>query len=111
MVARSAFTQLKYSIALLIVCTVMLIVSFVFPFMGFFSGDIYGFFISCICLIIMMITYIPILEFYGLSKIWAFTLPISGILYLMMTWTSALRYFTGKRSQWKGRIYSKHDMI
>lgn len=110
MVARSAFTQLKYSIILLIICTIMLIASFIFPFMGFFSTNVYGPFISSISLLAMMITYVPTLSFYGLSSIWALTLPVSGILYLLMTWTSAIRYFMGKRSQWKGRIYSTHDI-
>ncbi len=110
MVARSAFTQLNYSFLLLGLCTVALISSFVFPFLGIISGRITGILISFLALSAMMLSYIPILDFYKLSKLWALTLPISGMLYLMMTWSSALRYLSGKRSLWKGRVYSVNDI-
>jgi hypothetical protein len=38
----------------------------------------------------------------------AMSMPVIAILYLMMTWTSALRYFAGERSRWKGRSYTKN---
>jgi len=110
MVARSAFTQLRYSILLLILCTLALLFAFVFPFFGLFSGSIKGFIISLATFISMWLTYIPILDFYSLKRVWAFALPIAGILYLLMTWTSAIRYFSGKRSIWKGRTYSSHNI-
>ncbi len=110
MVARSAFTQLNYSFLLLGLCTVALISSFVFPFLGIISGRITGLLISFLALSAMMLSYIPILDFYKLNRLWALTLPISGILYLMMTWSSALRYLSGKRSVWKGRVYSVNDI-
>ncbi len=110
MVARSAFTQLNYSFLLLALCTIALISSFVFPFLGIISGRIIGLLISFLALSAMMLSYIPILDFYKLNRIWALTLPVSGILYLMMTWSSALRYLSGKRSVWKGRVYSVNDI-
>ncbi len=110
MVARSAFTQLRYSILLLILCTLALISAFVFPFFGLFSGSLKGIIISLATFVSMWLTYIPILDFYSIRKVWAFTLPMAGILYLFMTWTSAIRYFFGKRSIWKGRIYSSHNI-
>ena len=62
--------------------------------------------LAAIALFSMMLSYIPTLRFYRLSKWWAFTMPLIGTLYLGMTWTSALRYWQGKRSQWKGRTYT-----
>jgi len=32
-------------------------------------------------------------------------LPLGAGLYLGMTWSSAIRYWRGVRSQWKGRVY------
>jgi len=32
-------------------------------------------------------------------------LPVTGLLYVAMTWTSAIRYWRGERSRWKGRSY------
>ena len=28
---------------------------------------------------------------------------------LLMTWSSALRYWRGKRSEWKGRVYAREE--
>jgi len=36
---------------------------------------------------------------------WALLLPLGAGLYLGMTWSSAIRYWRGVRSQWKGRVY------
>jgi hypothetical protein len=32
-------------------------------------------------------------------------MPVIGSLYLLMTLDSARRYFSGVRSQWRGRVY------
>jgi hypothetical protein len=57
----------------------------------------------------MILSYVPTLRFFRLSKLWALTMPVIGTLYLGMTWTSAFRYWQGKRSQWKGRVYWKGE--
>ena len=56
-----------------------------------------------------MASYLPTLKFYRRSSLWALVLPVTATLYLAMTWTSALRYWGGRRSQWRGRIY-RHDL-
>lgn len=38
---------------------------------------------------------------------WALSMLVIAGLYLLMTWTSAIRYWRGERSRWKGRIYQK----
>jgi hypothetical protein len=42
-----------------------------------------------------------------LSACWALLLPITAALLLAMTWTSAIRYYHGERSNWKGRSYQR----
>jgi hypothetical protein len=37
---------------------------------------------------------------------WVFTLPIAGVLFLAMTWSSALNYWRGVRAEWKNRAYA-----
>jgi hypothetical protein len=32
---------------------------------------------------------------------------VIGLLYLAMTWTSAIRYWKGERAHWKGRVYQQ----
>jgi hypothetical protein len=40
---------------------------------------------------------------------WALGLPLIAALFLAMTWTSAIRYWRGERTRWKGRIYQRQD--
>jgi hopene-associated glycosyltransferase HpnB len=106
-VARTAFTQLRYSRLLLGLCTVVLILAFWGPVIGACFGSALSRYAAIAGLAAMILCYLPTLEFYRLSKLWALTMPLVGSLYLGMTWTSAIRYWQGKRSQWKGRTYSK----
>lgn len=104
MVARTAFTQLLYSKILLLLCTTLLLLAFWAPVAGLFLTGIYK--IAAIAgLLIMFVTYIPILRFYKQPITWGVALPFIGTLYLAMTWTSAFRFWRGIRSQWKNRIY------
>lgn len=54
----------------------------------------------------MAITYRPATRFYGLSRPYAFALPLVAALYIAMTVDSAVRHAAGLRSAWKGRAYS-----
>lgn len=106
MVARSAFTQLRYSIGALLVCSVVLVTAFWLPPAALLAGDGPGRMLAAAALAAMVASYVPTLRFYGLSPVWALALPLTGTLYLAMTWSSACRYWRGERSQWKGRVYT-----
>lgn len=106
MVARSAFTQLKYSTSLLLLCTVIMISMFWMPLIGLLSNiSLPWKLFFAAGWIAMVISYLPTLVYYRRSSLFTFLMPVIGSLYLLMTWTSALRYFAGKRSEWKGRVY------
>ena len=107
MVARTAFTQLNYSGLVLTLCTAVMVLSFVVPVLGLFLPSGMAKFFSALGLAIMILCYLPTLKFYGLPGRWALALPVIGILYLAMTWTSAMRYWLGGGSHWKGRAYSR----
>jgi len=107
MVARTAFTQLRYSIPLLFVCTFLMLAAFVAPLMGFFTGVVACILFSCIIILIMSITYYPTLKYYGVNILWVATLPATGLLYLLMTWSSAINHWRGVGSSWKGRTYTE----
>ena len=107
MVARTAFTQLYYSGLVLALCTAVMVLSFVVPGLGLFLPSGMAKFFSALGLTIMILCYLPTLKFYGLPGRWALALPLIGILYLAMTWTSAMRYWLGGGSHWKGRAYSR----
>jgi hopene-associated glycosyltransferase HpnB len=105
MVARTAFTQLRTSGVWLMVCTLILLLAFGIPLWALAFGDLVTRILAMTALCFMILGYIPTLRFYGLSPLWALSLPFVGILYLSMTWTSAVCHWQGKGSQWKDRHY------
>ena len=108
MVARSAFTQLRYSALLLLLCTLVFALACWMPVVSIFAApDLVAKAIGGLTIVAMMGVYGPTLAYYGRAPLWAATMPVIGSLYLAMTWSSALRYWAGARSQWKGRIYSR----
>jgi len=107
MVARTAYTQLLYSNSLLLACTLIMMLMYVLPLIGLlcFSGS--AWFFALFSVLVMLGLYLPTLRFYALNRAWALCMPVIAGLYLLMTWTSAIRYWRGERSRWKGRIYQK----
>lgn len=106
MVARTAYTQLRYSITLLVVCTLIMTAMFwAAPFAFVFAPEQE---ILLMCMLVwaaMFFTYLPTLSYYQRSPFWCLGLPVIGTLYLAMTWSSALRYWRGERASWKDRRY------
>jgi hopene-associated glycosyltransferase HpnB len=109
MVARTAFTQLRYSLLLLTGCVVALSWAFWLPLVGLAAGDRVTRIAALTALCAMIATYLPTLRFYRLSALWAGLLPLTGTLYLAMTLDSAWRYYRGVRSAWRGRVYSSES--
>jgi len=107
MVARSAFTQLRYSSALLLVCTALLLVSFVAPVLAVLAAGAGGSLAGSVALAAMAGAYWPTIRYYGLHPAWTATLPLAACLYLAMTWHSAIRFWSGERSRWKNRSYER----
>lgn len=106
MVARTAFTQLHYSLALLLLCTaIMLSMFWLGPFAFLLLPVPKTYMISAMAWAAMFYVYKPVLNYYRRSPVWAFALPVIGTLYLAMTWTSAMRYWRGERARWKDRQY------
>ncbi|MDV6340518.1 glycosyltransferase [Nitrosomonas sp. Is24] len=105
MVARTAFTQLKYSLNLLIVCTVLMTSMFWAAPFAFLLSSVEAYTVSALAWMAMLFTYAPTLTYYHRSPLWGLALPAIGTLYLAMTWTSALRYWRGERARWKDRHY------
>ncbi|PKM12235.1 MAG: glycosyl transferase [Gammaproteobacteria bacterium HGW-Gammaproteobacteria-3] len=109
MVARTAYSQLNYSVLWLLTCTAIMLVMYSLPVLGLlvFSKD--SALLDFAVVVIMAVTYLPVLQFYQLNPFWVVGLPLIAGLYLLMTWLSALRYWRGERSRWKGRSYQVVD--
>ena len=106
MVARSAFTQLRHSSLLLLGVTAAILAGYCLPLLALGAGSPIAAVLSLIALIAMTLSYFPTLKFYRLSPAWALALPLIGLLYLAMTWSSAYHWWVGRGSAWKGRTYS-----
>jgi hopene-associated glycosyltransferase HpnB len=105
MVARTAFAQLHYSVGILLLCTLVMVLVYQVPVVMVASSNILTRYLAVISLAIMLLTYVPLLRFYNRSAAWALGLPLVAALFLAMTWTSAIRYWRGERTRWKGRVY------
>ncbi len=105
MVARTAFTQLRYSLFWLLFCTTLLLIGFIVPVCATFSDHDLTQTLGITAWVLMIVCYIPTLVYYGLAPIMSVLLPVVGLMFLAMTWTSAIRHWTGIGANWKGRNY------
>ncbi|MCG3202640.1 MAG: hypothetical protein NFCOHLIN_02525 [Gammaproteobacteria bacterium] len=107
MVARTAYTQLRYSPSLLVACTALMTLYYLVPpaaMLGLMPGDAA---LGAAACLLAVLPYVPTLRYYRLSAAWALLLPLVAAWYLAMTWSSAARYYRGERSRWKGRVYER----
>jgi hopene-associated glycosyltransferase HpnB len=115
MVARSAYTQLRYSPALLAGTLLGLLFLYALPPAGAIAGLVAlltgaaagpaaltlgtGF----LGWALMSVSYLPMLRLYRLSPLRAPGLPLIALLYAAMTADSARRHYAGLGAQWRGR--------
>jgi hopene-associated glycosyltransferase HpnB len=116
MVARSAYTQLRYSPAALTGTLVSLAWLYLLPPLAGIAGlaalaagvsaglsawlaaaGLAGW-------LVMAVTYVPMLRLYRLPAMRAPTLPLIAGLYAAMTADSARRHRAGRGGSWKGRV-------
>ncbi|MDX1433510.1 MAG: glycosyltransferase [Gammaproteobacteria bacterium] len=107
MVARSAFTQLGCSWWWLASCTVAMLVCFASPAAVLVAGDASARAVAAAALAASFTAYLPTLRFYDVPSPWVLGLPLAGVLFLAMTWDSALGYARGRRAAWRGRRYAR----
>ena len=106
MVARTAYTQLRYSVVLLLVCSALLTAGFVLPVAGLFCADPATRVLAVTGIFLMAASFLPTLRYYDIHPAWCAGLPLAGALYLLMTWSSAWRCWTGSGADWKQRRYA-----
>ncbi len=104
MIARTAFTQLGYSTPLLVGTILAMAVIYLAPPLLLLTGDPIAAGCGAVAWLLMSISYVPTLQLYGRSIAWAALLPRVALFYVVATVDSALRYWTGRGGQWKGRV-------
>lgn len=107
MVSRSAYVQLRESVLLLLAATVLLLLSFACPLIALALGHGAARWLGLLAWGLLALSYLPTLLYYRLNPVPSIFLPAVALAYLIMSWHSALRAWTGTRSVWKGRRYSR----
>ncbi len=104
MISRSAFTQLRYSALLLAGTVAGLAIIYVAPPLLLLTRDTTSVALGAAAWLLMSISYLPILRFYRRTPLWAPLLPAIALFYMGATVHSALRYWSGRGGEWKGRV-------
>jgi hopene-associated glycosyltransferase HpnB len=117
MVARSAYTQLRYSPVLLAGTLAGLLFLYALPPAGavtglavLLAGGAGATATAALTLgaglagwALMSLSYLPMLRLYRLSPLRAPGLPLIALLYAAMTADSARRHYAGRGAEWRGR--------
>ncbi|MGH3177980.1 MAG: hypothetical protein ACRDPF_29400, partial [Streptosporangiaceae bacterium] len=114
MVARSAYTQLRYSTVVLAGTLLGLLFLYALPPAGAITGLAGvlagGDEAAAVTLgaglagwALMSLSYLPMLRLYRLSPLRAPGLPLIALLYAAMTADSARRHYAGRGAEWRGR--------
>ena len=100
MIARTAFNQLRHSTWLLIGALAGLALTFLLP-IGLLFGGLWG--LGAAAYLLMFVAYLPMVRSYSLSVLWALTLPLAAAFYTWATMHSAVKHWSGRGGEWKGR--------
>ncbi len=106
MVTRTAYTQLAYSPWLLLLCTILMVFAFALPITALIQLKLIPTSIGLLTFSLQAICYLPTLRYYSMNPCYVITLPFIGIMYLIMTWSSAFHYYFGTGAVWKDRHYN-----
>ncbi len=103
MISRTAFWQLRHSTILLLGTIAGMFVTYMLPPLLLFTGRPLEMALGALAWGLMMAVYAPTLRIYGRFFVWAPALPLVALFYTGATIHSAIRYWTGRGGEWKGR--------
>jgi hopene-associated glycosyltransferase HpnB len=107
LIARTAFTQLRYSAPMLLGTLLAMFLIYVAPIVLLFAPNPATRILAASTWLLMSLLYLPTIRFYRLSPAWAATLALTALFYSYATFLSAVRYFLGRGAQWKGRAQAR----
>jgi hopene-associated glycosyltransferase HpnB len=103
MISRTAFTQLRYSTAILAGTVVGLAFVYLLPPVLTLMGNLWG----AAAWLMMSCAYLPAVRYYRRSPLWAPLLPAIAAFYMGCTVASAIQYWRGAGGNWKGRSQAR----
>jgi hopene-associated glycosyltransferase HpnB len=105
MISRGAFNQLQHSSWMLLLAMLGLSATYLLPpLLVVFTGHLVPTVLGAAAWLLMIVCFLPMVRFYGLKPLWAAALPLISIFYMAASVDSALRFWSGRGGQWKGRI-------
>ncbi|MEU9007901.1 glycosyltransferase [Streptomyces sp. NPDC048551] len=111
MVSRSAYAQLRHRPLLLAGTVAGLVLVYLVPpgalLAGLAAGRPAVAWAGGLAWLLMAGTYLPMLRYYRQPAVLAALLPLTALLYLLMTVDSAVRHYRGRGAAWKGRTYGR----
>jgi hopene-associated glycosyltransferase HpnB len=109
MIARTAFTQLHYSATLLLLTILGLALVFLVPAWGLLFGHGWVLVAGAAAYGFMSVSYIPTLKRYGQHCSLGIALPLIALFYMSATLGSAINWWSGRGTAWKGRGYDANS--
>jgi hopene-associated glycosyltransferase HpnB len=107
MIARTAFTQLRYSALLLAGTIAALTLVWLVPAACMVGGQGLGRECGGLAFALAALSYQPTLRRYRRSPLWALGLPLIALFYMAATIDSARSYWFGRGARWKSRAYER----
>jgi len=107
MITRTAFTQLQYSGALLLLTLLGLTLVWWVPVFEAVAGHGWSRACGAAAFLLAAVSFLPTLRRYARSPLWSLGLPLIALFYMGATLTSALNYWRGSGARWKNRDYGE----
>jgi hopene-associated glycosyltransferase HpnB len=107
MIARSAYAQLRYSPLILLATVFGLLTMFAVPVWLTVAGHGLARTAGVLALLLMILMYQPIAQFYRLTPLWALAQPLVGLFYTGCVVWSAWMHWRGRGGMWKGRAQAQ----
>ncbi len=115
MVSRSAYAQLLHHPLLLAGTVAGMAVIYLAPPVAVVAGALSGAVVPAVlgagAWAVMTGTYLPMLRYYRQPLWLAPLLPVTALLYLLMTVDSAVQHYRGRGAAWKGRTYARPEAL
>jgi hopene-associated glycosyltransferase HpnB len=105
MISRTAFTQLRYSSAVLALTLFGLTLVWWVPVGVVLLARGWQMWVGLAAFALSALSYLPTLRRYRRSGLWALALPLIALFYMAATLGSALNHWRGRGARWKSRAY------
>ncbi len=105
MISRTAFTQLRHSVMLLLLTLLGLTLVWLVPAWAILFGTGWSFGFGLGAFALAAASYVPTLRRYRQLPAWSLALPLIALFYMGATVGSAINHWTGSGARWKNREY------